>query len=301
MFENPRSDPDSTFVDARDPAIEQIDRPQEFGAEAAIRVFVNLGGRADLLDRAGRFCPPLVELGDLDARPTSFGALSLDGRGPDVVAVTRDALAALLAVQLSTLGAEIGLQTVLVAVVLGSSRALWRDPKRLVRLSLAGLLALLLAAPAILGVRWLVTGTSRELGFTLEEAREALAVLPALSGDGVERLLRIYGGRATGIAAIAKQRPELAGCIDEAATLPEAEIAFVIGEELPRTLIDIVYRRMMIGLDADQGRPQYGRIAELAAAEFGWDDTRRDAELHALRVHTDSLHVGRLEAEKLTS
>jgi hypothetical protein len=58
---------------------------------------------------------------------------------------------------------------------------------------------------------------------------------------------------------------------------------------------------MMIGLDADQGRPHYARIAELAAAEFGWDDARRDAELYALRAHTDSLQVGRPEAKKLTS
>ena len=74
--------------------------------------------------------------------------------------------------------------------------------------------------------------------------------------------------------------------------LPEAEVAWVIAEELPRTLTDIVYRRMMIGLDADQGRPHYARIAGIAAAEFGWDDARRDAELQALRTHADSLRTG---------
>jgi glycerol-3-phosphate dehydrogenase len=63
----------------------------------------------------------------------------------------------------------------------------------------------------------------------------------------------------------------------------------VIAEELPRTLIDIVYRRMMIGLDADQGRPHYDRIAELAAAEFGWGDRRRADELRSLRAYSDSL------------
>ena len=138
-------------------------------------------------------------------------------------------------------------------------------------------------------------------GWGLEQAREAMGAMPGLSGDGIERLLHIYGGRAAGIAAIAKQRPELARCIDGAAALPEAEIAFVIGEELPRTLIDIVYRRMMTGLDADQGRPHYARIAEVAAAEFGWEDTRRDAELHALRAHADSLQVARTETRKLMS
>jgi len=135
----------------------------------------------------------------------------------------------------------------------------------------------------------------------LDEAREALGEYPGLSEPGVERLLRIYGARAAGIVALAKTHPEVAGFLDNAATLPEAEVAYVIRAELPKTLIDIVYRRMMIGLDADQGRPHYARIAELAAAEFVWDDARRDAELHALRVHTDSLHVGRPEAKKLTS
>ena len=126
-------------------------------------------------------------------------------------------------------------------------------------------------------------------GWGLEQARDALGELPGLSREGIERLLHIYGGRAAGIAAVARQRPDLAGCIDAAATLPKAEIAFVIAEELPRTLIDIVYRRMMIGLDADQGRPHYDRIAELAAAEFGWGDRRRADELRSLRAYSDSL------------
>jgi glycerol-3-phosphate dehydrogenase len=65
----------------------------------------------------------------------------------------------------------------------------------------------------------------------------------------------------------------------------------VIAKELPRTLTDIVYRRMMIGLDADQGRPHYARIAGVAAAEFGWDDARQSDELRALRAHADSLRV----------
>ncbi len=70
---------------------------------------------------------------------------------------------------------------------------------------------------------------------------------------------------------------------------------------MPRTLDDIVYRRMMIGLDADQGRPHYARIAELAAAELGWDNARRDAQLRALQAHADSLQVVRPGARKLTS
>jgi len=83
----------------------------------------------------------------------------------------------------------------------------------------------------------------------------------------------------------------LAGFIDEAASVPEVEIVYVIREELPKTLVDIVFRRMMIGLDPGQGRTHYERIAEIAAAELAWDDARRSDELQALRAYADSLRV----------
>jgi len=56
-------------------------------------------------------------------------------------------------------------------------------------------------------------------------------------------------------------------------------------------LADIVHRRLMIGLDADQGRAQYEHIASVAAAEFAWDDAERDAQLRALIAYSDSLGV----------
>jgi glycerol-3-phosphate dehydrogenase len=123
----------------------------------------------------------------------------------------------------------------------------------------------------------------------LDEAREALNEFDGLSIDGVERLLRTYGGRAAGIAALAQTNAALAGFIDEAATLPKAEVAFVVREEMPKTLTDVVFRRMMIGLNADQGRPHYARIAKLAAAEFGWDAARQNDELQSLHGYADSL------------
>ena len=135
----------------------------------------------------------------------------------------------------------------------------------------------------------------------IDEAREVLSKFHGLSDAGIERLLRIYGGRAAGIAALAREVGLPDAFIDDAATLPEAEVVFVIRDELPKTLTDIVFRRMMIGLDADQGRSHYARIAEIAAAEFGWGDEHRDAELHALQAYADSLQVGPPEGEKPTS
>ena len=97
------------------------------------------------------------------------------------------------------------------------------------------------------------------------------------------------GKSAPGIAALARESGAPAGFIDAAGVLPEAEVLFVIREEMPKTLTDIVFRRMMIGLDADQGRPHYARIAGLAAAEFGWDGARQNVELRSLQDYAQSL------------
>ena len=125
----------------------------------------------------------------------------------------------------------------------------------------------------------------------LDEAREALAAVNGLSHSGAERLLCVYGGRAKGIASLIGEKPDLARCIDDRASVLAAEVAFVIADEMPKTLTDIVYRRMMIGLDADQGRPLYDAIAEIAAHEFGWDSDREATELQALLDFSDSLRV----------
>ena len=71
----------------------------------------------------------------------------------------------------------------------------------------------------------------------------------------------------------------------------EAEAVHAIRNELARTLTDIVHRRMMIGLDADQGRTVYERIAAAAATELNWSELDKAMQLDALRAYSDSLRV----------
>jgi glycerol-3-phosphate dehydrogenase len=125
----------------------------------------------------------------------------------------------------------------------------------------------------------------------VEEARSRLRALQGLSSAGVSRLLAIYGGRAGRIADLASETPELAACIDARNTIPAAEIALVVREEMPRTLADLVFRRMMIGLGADQGRPVYEQVARIAATEFGWSDGEMRMQLDALRAYSDSFRI----------
>jgi len=124
--------------------------------------------------------------------------------------------------------------------------------------------------------------------YRLEEAREALEAVAELSGEGVERLLDIYGGRAIDLLALAASEPPLHKALDEARTVFAAEVVFAAREEMARTLADIVYRRLMIGLAPDQGRPLYEMIAAIAASELGWTDEQRHAQLESLNAYSDS-------------
>ena len=127
--------------------------------------------------------------------------------------------------------------------------------------------------------------------YRIDAARATLAGREELSGGGAGRLLDLYGGRALDVLALADSEPFLSAVLDEARTVLAAEVVFAIRVEMARTLEDIVYRRLMIGLDADQGRPLYETVAAIAASEFGWDDTARHAALGRLRAYSDSFLV----------
>ncbi|MDH5622366.1 MAG: glycerol-3-phosphate dehydrogenase, partial [Gammaproteobacteria bacterium] len=115
-----------------------------------------------------------------------------------------------------------------------------------------------------------------------DEAREKIRASGMLTEKGGARLLSIYGGRAGAMIDLAIAEPKLAKTIDADGHYLAAEVAYVIREEFARTLQDIVFRRMMTGFDADQGRSLYDAIATVAAAELEWSQAELQAELGAL-------------------
>jgi glycerol-3-phosphate dehydrogenase len=125
----------------------------------------------------------------------------------------------------------------------------------------------------------------------LDRAREALGQLGILSEAGMRRMLAIYGGRAAAIAALALEEPALARALDDRQRVLAAEVVFVLRQEFALTLDDIVFRRLMIGLDEDQGRPLYGDIAAIAAAETGWSAEKTASMLDQLNEYAGSLLV----------
>lgn len=125
----------------------------------------------------------------------------------------------------------------------------------------------------------------------LEDAEMALQSLGILSEPGISRLLAVYGGRARQVAEIAAQEKAFARTLDADNTVLAAEVANAVRDEFAVTLEDMVFRRMMVGLDADQGRPLYPEIASIAAAELGWDAEKTAEQLLLLQAYSDSLRV----------
>ena len=123
----------------------------------------------------------------------------------------------------------------------------------------------------------------------IDRARDALLALDLLSDAGLNRLLDIYGGRAAMIAGLCAD--EFPGTLDSEGRVLAAEVVFALREEFALTLADVVFRRMMIGFDADQGRPLYNEIAAIAAAEAGWSAEQKTQQLDDLNEYAESLQV----------
>ena len=125
----------------------------------------------------------------------------------------------------------------------------------------------------------------------VDRAREKLLASGLLTEHGCERLLSIYGGRAVEIAELALLETDLQISLDAEGHYMAAEVIFTIREEFAKTLTDIIFRRMMTGFLADQGRPLYDVIASRAATEFGWSAKESAAELLELNNYADSLLI----------
>ncbi|MDH5344194.1 MAG: glycerol-3-phosphate dehydrogenase [Gammaproteobacteria bacterium] len=127
-------------------------------------------------------------------------------------------------------------------------------------------------------------------GAGLDEARRRLQNVNGLSAPCTERLLSIYGSRATRIAAHADK-----GFLDNAKTVLAAEVSHAVREEFAVTLTDILFRRTMLGLGPDQGAPLIDDIASLAAVELGWDRGEISRQLGQLRDFKRGMQLPRAD------
>jgi glycerol-3-phosphate dehydrogenase len=122
-------------------------------------------------------------------------------------------------------------------------------------------------------------------------ARTALESLAELSADGRRRLLGIYGGRCLRLTELVDDEPRLGATIDADRGVLAAEVIHAIRNEYARTLVDIVHRRLMIGLSPDLGASASDAVLALAAAELEWSAGDVQRERQALDAYNGRLHV----------
>jgi glycerol-3-phosphate dehydrogenase len=110
----------------------------------------------------------------------------------------------------------------------------------------------------------------------LAEQRAEHADLPS-----IEHLARMYGSRLPEMLAQANNRPELRLPLGDAGDIA-AQVVFAIREEMALHLSDIVMRRTCIGQIGTPSGEALTSASRIMAAELGWSDERRNAEVTAL-------------------
>jgi glycerol-3-phosphate dehydrogenase len=106
-----------------------------------------------------------------------------------------------------------------------------------------------------------------------------------LPKEVARRLVGLYGVRASEIAGIAHQYPELAIPFDPTSGAIAAEIIFAFEHEDAQTLEDALMRRTMVGLGPRMAVGADEAAAAVAERHLGWDAARATRELTAYRTH----------------
>jgi len=99
-----------------------------------------------------------------------------------------------------------------------------------------------------------------------------------------ERLLRIYGTRASLITELLARDASLEEVIDPETRAIAAEIVFAFKYELAQTLSDCLLRRTMVGLNSTCGLDAVEAAASMAQKFLGWSDNRASQEIADYRA-----------------
>ena len=79
--------------------------------------------------------------------------------------------------------------------------------------------------------------------------------------------------------------------IDAEKSVLAAEVVFAIRHEYAKNLPDLMQRRLMLGLSADQGERVAETVAAITSAECQWDEQELERQLGMLREYNARLKV----------
>jgi glycerol-3-phosphate dehydrogenase len=105
------------------------------------------------------------------------------------------------------------------------------------------------------------------------------------------RLLRIYGSRASEVVQLSARNAALAQLFNKAGDALAGEVVFSFERELAQTLSDCLLRRTMIGLNSDLGIGDDEIAADIGKKFLGWNDARTEREIAQYRNDVKRLRV----------
>jgi glycerol-3-phosphate dehydrogenase len=101
-----------------------------------------------------------------------------------------------------------------------------------------------------------------------------------------------YGGDAREIVGLSAADPALAQPIVAGLAYTKAEVVYAVRAEMARTVDDVLSRRTRARLLArDASARAASDVAEIMAAELGWDDAERDRQVAHYRALVDAERV----------
>jgi glycerol-3-phosphate dehydrogenase len=106
-----------------------------------------------------------------------------------------------------------------------------------------------------------------------------------LASQTSERLLRVYGTRASDVWKVAAEDKSLTGIFDNETGAIAAEVIFSFQQEMAETLADCLLRRTMVGLNSSVGIGADEEAAAIARRYLGWPETRVQEELATYRIY----------------
>jgi glycerol-3-phosphate dehydrogenase len=117
----------------------------------------------------------------------------------------------------------------------------------------------------------------------LQQAVPEMAERHRIGEETVRHLIRFYGSRTESVLDTAGTASVLRERISPESPDIYAQVVHSIREEGARTLTDIVFRRMHLGMTGTRGRNQIEKIAELAGKELKWNAEEKEHAVEQFR------------------
>jgi glycerol-3-phosphate dehydrogenase len=131
----------------------------------------------------------------------------------------------------------------------------------------------------------------------LRNSRHRLATRSGLHGDVIDHLLGRYGSLILEVLDLVAERADLGEPIPGAGGYIKAEAVYAVRAEAALHMEDVLVRRTRISFEmADGGLEAAQTVADLMAAELGWDEQARNRELDTYRSRVEAERAAHLEA-----